>query len=117
MREAFASGVVCRAHKRRMAEVTVRAARQVLDSYCGNASRIWSDTRDPREIEGRFRRFHGAGRKIAAMAPAVLRRGFHVSVELGGDIAVDGNVRRVFQRTGLSRPEDATRAFGVPQPV
>ncbi len=106
VRDAFASGIVCRAHRDRMAETTLRAAREVVDCYGGDASRVWSDTRDPREIERRFRRFYGAGPKIAAMAPAVLRRGFGASIDPGGDVAVDSNVRRVFQRTGLSLAQD-----------
>ncbi len=106
VRDVFASGSVRGAPKTRMAEIAVRAARQVIDVYEGDASLVWVTTHDPYEIRSRVRAFYGAGPKIAAMVPALLRYGFGASIGPGGDIAVDVNVARVFCRTGLSASTD-----------
>lgn len=85
----------------RMVTIIVRAAQSVVSDFDGDASRVWCESASAAEIAERVRRFYGAGPKIAAMAPAVLSRFFGVAVEGAGEIAVDANVLRVFERTGL----------------
>jgi endonuclease III len=105
VRAAFATGSICR-RPARMAEVTVRAANRVVDCYDGQAERVWDGVEEPGLLRARFAEFYGAGTKIASMSVGVLRRDFALPVEPGGDIAVDGNVRRVVRRTGLVTPDD-----------
>jgi hypothetical protein len=105
VRDAFSTGWIAR-NGTRMATITLSAAKTVLkDPYDGDASNVWDGIEDPVEVYRRFDEFDGAGQKIASMAVSILRRDFRVPIRPGGDIAVDKNVRRVFHRTGLVRPD------------
>lgn len=84
----------------RTIEITVRAAACVADSYNGDTEAIWRGA-TAGEISVRIRAFHGAGPKIAHMAPSMLRLLFSLPIRLDGEIAVDKNVTRVFGRLGL----------------
>jgi endonuclease III len=95
-RDLGASGVA----RPRMIEIVVRAAERVAASYSGDAQSIWAAA-SAREITDRVREFHGAGPKISSMAPSIIRAISGAPAVLDGEIAVDGNVTRVFSRTGL----------------
>lgn len=96
------------------------AAARLLDCYGGDASRIWTRGSTALEVTERLTRFHGIGRKKAAMAVQILTRHFGAEIDglERGTVAYDVQVRRVFLRTGLvdrDTPEEieaaAARAF------
>lgn len=82
----------------------VLAAGRVMETYGGDAGRIWIDQPTARELQRRLSAFSGIGQKKAAMAVLILERDLKVPIrDMGGsDIAYDIHVRRVFLRTGLA---------------
>jgi endonuclease III len=93
--------------RKRTARIVAEAARRVRERWNGDAASIWGE-RDPAIIRSRLLAFHGAGPKIANMAPIILRR-VGVDVAPGGGIAVDVHVRRVFRRLGLAAWSSSNR--------
>lgn len=79
------------------------AARRLLDSYGGDATRIWAAGSGVTEVTARLEAFDGIGRKKAAMTVEILRRHFGADLrdEQCGRVAYDVHVRRVFLRSGL----------------
>ena len=75
----------------------------IQTAYGGDAANIWNDNPGSAVLVGRFRRFKGAGQKIAAMAVNVLARAYKVpmSDRTAIDIAPDRHTLRVFYRLGL----------------
>jgi hypothetical protein len=61
LREKFTSEI-CR-RPGRMAEITVPAARHVIEEYDGKAERVWLGVTDPSDVRRRFRQFYGLGRR------------------------------------------------------
>jgi uncharacterized HhH-GPD family protein len=88
---------------RKMAKSIILACRKVVKSYDGDASKIWSDMPKSRDLENRFREFHGIGQKKASMAVNILARDFGVPVRdyENIDVSYDIHVRRVFLRSGI----------------
>jgi hypothetical protein len=76
-----------------------------------------------RGITDHVREFHGAGPKISSMAASIIRAVHRVPAVLDREIAVDGNVRRVFSCLGLvaggvaaGDVQDAARALSPDAP-
>ncbi len=86
----------------------VSTARIVLDTYEGDAGRIWAGEPRAADLNARLRRIPGIGQKKAAMAVEILARDMGVQVQdlSGSDIAYDVHVRRVFLRTQLAEDDD-----------
>jgi uncharacterized HhH-GPD family protein len=86
----------------------VKAADRVLDSYGGDAGRIWCDNPSADDLQKRFCDFVGIAQKKAAMAVITLERDLGVPIRNlhRSDIAFDVHIRRVFLRSGLADRDD-----------
>jgi len=93
----------------------VDAAAIVMNTYGGDASRIWSRTPTAASLRARFDAFPGIGQKKAAMAVEILERSMHVALSdlSGSDVAYDVHLRRVFMRSGLAEHDDVDHMVAV----
>ena len=80
--------------------------------YSGNAAAIWSGKPSSAEVVHRFLEFRGVGAKIANMAANLLASDFKIPFRDYNsiDVSADVQVRRVFSRLGLIRPDDFPEA-------
>jgi len=83
-------------------------ATRLLESYGGDASRIWGGSPSAATVVRRLLEFEGVGIKIATMTTALLVKFFHVPMrDLHFlDLPIDVHIRRVLQRLELVRDED-----------
>jgi uncharacterized HhH-GPD family protein len=97
------------------AQWIVSAAKEVLNSYDGDAGRIWRGPLTAREVQARLDRFQGIGQKKAAMAVEILERDLGVPIKdmQGSDVAYDIHVRRVFLRTGLAQRDELEHILSI----
>jgi endonuclease III len=81
----------------------ISAMERIDKKYNGNASNIWQNNPIGATVVRRFLEFDGVGLKIANMATNILVRDFKIQMRnlYTVDVAVDGNVRKVFKRLGL----------------
>jgi uncharacterized HhH-GPD family protein len=115
VRDAFSAPPKLHRFVNQVADWIIAAAGMILNSYDGDASRIWSDKPTAASLRQRFDDFPGVGQKKAAMAVEILERDLHVPMtELSGsDIAYDIHVRRVFLRTGLAERDDVAHMVAI----
>jgi endonuclease III len=86
-----------------------------LNSYDGDAGRIWRGPLTAREVQARLDRFQGIGQKKAAMAVEILERDLGVPIKdmQGSDVAYDIHVRRVFLRSGLAQRDELEHILSI----
>ena len=80
-----------------------RAIQKIKKDYCGDASKIWKNSKNSAEIVRRLLEFDGVGIKISTMIANILARNFKVKMSdyLGIDISPDLQIRKVFERVGF----------------
>jgi uncharacterized HhH-GPD family protein len=105
--DAFVQNPPLHRMKESMAEVFYAAIQRIGTQYSGKADTIWQGTPSSAAIVRRFLEFKGAGPKIATMAANILVREFKIPVsdKISIDISPDIQVRRVFERLGLTRKD------------
>jgi uncharacterized HhH-GPD family protein len=95
-----------------MATFIKGAARLLVDKYGANAGRIWEDCLTAAEVIARLDEFPGIGPKKAHMAARML---VEEGVDITGfkyiNVAVDVQVRRVWERLGLVRKHASVPDF------
>jgi len=94
-------------HPSVMAAIFHAGIGRIVDTYGGDASRIWPGAPSSSLMVRRFLEFKGAGPKIATMAVNILARDFKIPVSdrYSIDISPDVHTVRVFRRLGLIRPD------------
>jgi uncharacterized HhH-GPD family protein len=108
VREAVATPPALHRYINNIPDWVVAAADRVVQTYGGDAARMWSDRPSATLLQKRFEAFMGIGPKKAAMAVEILVQRFGIDVaDLSGtNLAYDVHVRRVFLRTGLAERDD-----------
>ena len=87
----------------RMAKIFYLAVDRIYHIYQSDASKIWQNSPSSATVVRRFLEFFGCSPKMASAAANTLYRDFKVPLKdyYSIDLSPDGNVKKVFKRTGL----------------
>jgi uncharacterized HhH-GPD family protein len=102
--KAFAKPSPLHRFTKTMARCFFEAIRHIGDEYGGDASKMWKGKPSSALVVYRFLKLRGVGPKIATMAVNILARNFKIRFAdyYSVDISADAQVRRVFERLGLT---------------
>lgn len=86
----------------------VRAARDVIEHYEGDASGVWAGEPTRESVRRRLERFDGIGPRQSARAVELLQRriGIRLTSQSRGPMAYEADLRRVMLRSGLAEFDD-----------
>ncbi len=92
----------------KLARAIAETARTVIDDYGGDASLVWSDAKNVRELRKRLESFPGVGPRQSSRAAEVLQRriGVRFPDSGRGAMAYEADLRRVMLRSGLADFDD-----------